>query len=625
MAIRCLRMRWICVTVAIVLVSLTLTAAPSAADDQLQPDPTASLTFVVALPHDSAALSRAARAASSPTSPSFRGYLTLRDAAATYGARPAAVARLNRAVTRLGLTATLDPTRLLARVTGPVATWERIMGQAVTFQPASGSSAQTDPLGPFDTYLFQRGGELLGVPQALAGLVTAIIPRYQEYVPSLDVAGIPAAKAPTSTSAGAGSVRTLDYPGKGSAALPTNTGAPLGPSCLTAEEQLANFTPSQVSQAYGLDDLQAGYGRSAGHRLAVISLGGGFLQSDVEAAAACFGHTAPRIDVRTGIGMPGPFVSAGAETTLDLQTVAWALQRARSVRLVQVPVLGAGLIDAFSLALTGWSTIPDTISTSFGLCETASPESAGSIVGSRDTLEDLFRFAAVVGTTTVFSAGDTGSSACQVSAAQAGDEGGAAAAASTVFYPASSPFVTAVGGTQLTLGPANVRLGESVWNDLQYTLPVPSTNLAGGGGPSQVFSAPWYQRPLTGSNMRTVPDVAAQAGVGPGLPLFFGGTLLSGVGGTSQAGPITAAGLALLSARLRASGRPPLGFANPWLYDAARRQPAVVFDVTDGDNQYPVAYAVDSVNIPACCQATPGYDAASGLGAPLFDRLSTAS
>ena len=187
----------------------------------------------------------------------------------------------------------------------------------------------------------------------------------------------------------------------------------------------------------------------------------------------------------------------------------------------------------------------------------------------------------------------------------------------TVSYPASSPYVTAVGGTQLNLGAGNARLGESVWNDLQFGL---TGNAVGTGGTSAIFNAPWYQRPRTPSDVRTVPDIAAQAGVGPAVAMYLGGRLQPN-GGTSQASPLVAAGFAMISALLRAEGKPPLGFVNPWLYQAGHRHSGAFYDVTVGDNQYPVEYALGAENIPACCQAQPGFDLASGLGAPLFDRL----
>lgn len=76
-------------------------------------------------------------------------------------------------------------------------------------------------------------------------------------------------------------------------------------------------------------------------------------------------------------------------------------------------------------------------------------------------------------------------------------------------------------------------------------------------------------------------------------------------------------------AREVAQGRPALGFVNPWLYHVAATHPLAMYDVTVGDNQYPVAYEVmgDAMNIAACCQATPGYDMASGLGVPQYNIL----
>jgi kumamolisin len=301
-------------------------------------------------------------------------------------------------------------------------------------------------------------------------------------------------------------------------------------------------------------------------------------------------------------------VSLSAETALDLQTVSWAGGSLRSVRLVQVANTTPALIEAYSLALTGWPTPPDALTLSYGECETQARGGNASVA----TIESLLAMAAVVGTSAFAASGDTGSSVCQVGG------GNPAQARPTVGYPASSPQVTAVGGTQLNLGPGNVRVGESVWNDLQYGA---DGNAVGTGGPSVLFDAPAYQRPISAAQVRSVPDIAAQAGVGPGTAIYFGGGRFGPIGGTSQASPLVATGFAMISADLRARGQAPLGFVNPWLYRLARTQPTAFYDITVGNNQYPVEYERGSLNIPACCQAFPGYDMASGIGAPLFDRL----
>jgi hypothetical protein len=69
----------------------------------------------------------------------------------------------------------------------------------------------------------------------------------------------------------------------------------------------------------------------------------------------------------------------------------------------------------------------------------------------------------------------------------------------------------------------------------------------------------------------------------------------------------------VLSARERASGRPPLGPVNGLLYSLAQTNPAALFDIVAGSNGY-------NPRVPGI-NATPGYDMASGLGVPRFDQL----
>lgn len=579
------------------------TAAPVA-------DPKENVTFLVGLPFRAKALEAAAMRASTPKRDGYRKYLDVETAAQAYGATNKSARMLAAKVRPAGLSVEIDGTRLFARVTGDVEAWQQVMGQSIVFKPASAGSAQVD-FAPFNLFAFSNLNPaeegLAGLPASLADVATWIIPEYFDYVPSLDVAGIPPApSAPPASRA----TRSLFYPGDTTQKPPTNGGSPLGTTCL-AETPLSatTYTPDQLSQVYGLNALQAGYGKAAGDRVAVLSLGGGFSQQDVDATAKCFGHSAPKVDVKTGVGIDQPIVSLSLETALDLQTVAWALRNAKTTRLVQVANNTPGFIDAYSMALTAWSTPPDVITNSFGTCELSSQNTVGSI----ETVEALLQFSAVVGTSLFVAAGDLGSSACQASGPELSTH-----AAPTVEYPGSSAFVTAAGGTQLTLGSANVRIGESVWNDLQYGS---TGNAVATGGPSAFFDAPWYQGSISGSGVRSVPDISALAAGTPGTVISFGGKPVGPLAGTSQASPLLAAGFAMISSRLRAQGQPPLGFINPWLYDTVRAHPLAVYDVTTGNNQYPVEYAPGSINIPACCQAQVGYDAASGLGSPNFIRL----
>jgi tripeptidyl-peptidase-1 len=129
---------------------------------------------------------------------------------------------------------------------------------------------------------------------------------------------------------------------------------------------------------------------------------------------------------------------------------------------------------------------------------------------------------------------------------------------------------------------------------------------AGGGGLSRREPRPWYQDGFVRPNHRAVPDVSALADIVPGWPVVINHTLQS-IGGTSGSTPFIAAAVALVAASQRTAGRPRIGLANGWFYQAAVRQPSAFFDVTAGSN--------DLAGV-GCCHARGGYDLASGLGVP---------
>ncbi|MDI1289483.1 MAG: S53 family peptidase, partial [bacterium] len=565
-------------TAALAFVALGGVPGPAMAADAPAPaDPNAVVTFLVGLPVREKALEAAAQEVSTPGTTGFRRYSTVKQVARKFGATAQAESALTAAAQRLGLTARIDATRLFARVSGTVASWQTALGEPAQFRAAEPGSAQDADAPPFNLYAFldSTGEQYAPLPAALKSTTTWFLPLFSQYVASLDVAGAVMSKQ----------TRELIYPGLGDAVPPTNGGTPLGQTCQTGELAARTFTPFQLSQAYGLAPLQNAIAKGVQPRIAVLSLGGGFAQSDVDAAAACFGHMAPVVDVKTGLGIDTPIVSLSGESALDLQTVSWAAQNLKSLRFIQVVNSTPSFIEAYALALTAWPTPPDAITNSWGTCELAPEAGAGSL----STVESLLQYAALVGTSSFVASGDRGSSACQTTGGDPSDP------RPTVQYPGSSPFITAVGGTQLNLGAENARIGESVWNDLQYGL---SGNAVGTGGPSAVFDAPWYQRPITGSDVRSVPDIAAQAGAGPGTTIYFGGQAVGPTGGTSQASPLIATGFAMMSSQMRAEGYAPLGFVNPWLYRTARFHDGSIYDVTVGSNQYPLVYAESSLNAP---------------------------
>ncbi len=243
---------------------------------------------------------------------------------------------------------------------------------------------------------------------------------------------------------------------------------------------------------------------------------------------------------------------------------------------------------------------PDVVSLSFGTCQ---PDWTDRQVA--DT-EAQLRALAEAGTWFFKAAGDAGPSDCSqhpvCDAANAGPAMG---------YPAASPWVTSVGGTQLLGSTSAHPDGQAtVWNlrDLQPNNP---NGCAAGAGGLSTFPTPAYQADLPGElllSSRGLPDISALAGLPGYLNLTSGGEWF-GNGGTSLASPLYAGAFASIRSKLAAQGLEPPRLLNEALY-ATAADPANYADAFDdvdvGNNRiYP---SVD------CCDAATGYDLASGLG-----------
>lgn len=175
------------------------------------------------------------------------------------------------------------------------------------------------------------------------------------------------------------------------------------------------------------------------------------------------------------------------------------------------------------------------------------------------------------------------------------------ASCDTPSYPATSQYVTAVGGTTLTQD-SSVPRGwtETVWgtaaNGKQGT----------GSGCSGYDAQPSWQAELTsGCANRDDNDISAVADPNTGVAVYDSYSLAGGwaeFGGTSVATPIIASTYAL--AGLPASGTYPASY----LYDNSHANPAQFNDVTSG---------ADGTCTPAVqCTAGPGWDGPTGLGTP---------
>lgn len=563
-----------------VLAALSLLASactPSSADSPVSlPVPKAGdVTFYLSLPTTSTAgLSQAAANVATPGSSDYRRFSSLDAAARQFGATDAQITAVADSVETLGLQFAADPTRLFGRVTGSTQQWQTALGTPLSEQAATKSS-------PFITY-----GLPARTPAALEPSGTSLLlPETQMYDPAAE--GRPAGGNGPAQSPGAAADATA---ATGAEPWPFNTGTPLSAGCSNPLlQQRRVYTPQQVQTAYGVDTLRAG--ASGTPVITVVDLGGGWLQNDLILAGQCFGYAPPQVTQTQGDGVATAIDNADGETSLDLQTAA-AVAPGAQVRLVQSTP--SAILDAFSRALGDPGGPPDVISLSYGGCAIAESRSAP---GYTSTIDAVLAMTALTGVSSFAAAGDFGSTTC-----------GSSVSGTSLSYPAVSPFVTAVGGTRLTLGTGNTRVTETVWNDSAF-----GAKAAGGGGLSHLQPRPAYQDGANAQNHRAVPDVSALADTVPGWPVVADASLQT-VGGTSGSTPFTAAATALVAGSERNAGRPRIGLANGWFYQAAA-QPSAFFDVTKGNN--------DVAGV-GCCQAGAGYDPASGLGVPNWAVLPAA-
>ena len=226
----------------------------------------------------------------------------------------------------------------------------------------------------------------------------------------------------------------------------------------------------------------------------------------------------------------------------------------------------------------------------------------------------------------------------------------------TADWPASSPFVTAVGGTSLAVGAANNYLFEtgwgtttSSWTGTAWSPAAPGSWLYGsGGGVSMLFAEPWYQQGVVqqsvfaaqGRTGRAVPDIAAVGDPNTGYIVgetqtFSDGTVRYDeyrLGGTSLSSPLMAGIMALADQK---AGHPH-GFANPLFYskagssafndivDPASTVAVVRTNFNNGeDASGGLSYRLRTFNQNLSLRTTPGYDDVTGLGTPTSSFLAT--
>ena len=413
------------------------------------------------------------------------------------------------------------------------------------------------------------------------------------------------------------------------------------------------LTPKDVQTMYGMTALTQNV-QGQGQGIAVA--GQSYVDTSSSSKIAQFQSSTSGGSLPTPVLVPGSGVeaiSAGdeGESELDVEYASGIAPQAQ-VFLVYVGAnTNYSVFDSIDFAIT--QNIAPVISVSYGACE--------SLLSATELDQEsaLFQQAAAQGQTLVAASGDSGATACADYPTSSGVTT-TQQQALAVAFPASSPYVTAVGGTEMAAGtfavgsssywsPSSATTGtllsyvpEVVWNEGSVARGI----IATGGGTSGHFPRPTWQTGLPGitsGQYRLVPDIALQSSIqAPGFLLCTSDRSLAGsqtscsngllgssgaytvAGGTSFATPIFAGMVALLNQVEQAAGQ---GNINPTLYTLASTPAtyaSVFHDIATGSSACVAGAASCAAPGESAFAATPGYDQATGLGSFDFGKLVTA-
>ena len=414
---------------------------------------------------------------------------------------------------------------------------------------------------------------------------------------------------------------------------PDGTALPADPSAFAP----CGYAGAQLQGTYGVSSAIAAGNDGSGVTVAVIdAYASPTAASDLATYSQLHGLAAPKLTEQVA---PGTYTRPQnpkqdpqgwyGEETLDLEAVH-TMAPGANILFVSAPNNYRDLDAALNKVVDSHQA--QIITNSYGYGGEALP--TGYIKPQLDAQVQ----AAATGISVFFSSGDSSD-----------ETGGVAGATPTPDWPASSPYVTAVGGTSLGVTQGNTRQFELGWateksnlDKATTTWSAPTYLYGAGGGTSRLFAQPSYQAGVVpasisqtygGAPMRAVPDVAALGDPTTGMKVGQTQTFPDGVkydeyriGGTSLASPLYAGIFALA---VQKHGE--YGLANPVLY-AAR---GASYDVTKTDlATYDGAVRSDYVNgVDASggyvytarwfdrdqnltIHVRPGYDDITGVGTP---------
>lgn len=343
----------------------------------------------------------------------------------------------------------------------------------------------------------------------------------------------------------------------------------LAPPLILPNNNPTVFYPNFLATIYNFPNT-TGKNQNVG----IIELGGGYTIQTINAYFDRHGVKRPTIisvSVDGATNNPSDTSGANGEVQLDIEVVGMISPDSKIV-VYFTPNTDKGFYDALMAAANDTANNPSVISISWGAAEVYWSNS------SMQQMNNALQYCISKGISVFAAAGDNGAS------------DGVNNGKVNVDFPASSPYITACGGTKLTVY-NNRRSTEVVWNETN------SDSGATGGGVSTVFPVPSYQSKYvryntdTGLPGRAVPDVSGDADPTTGYIVDVDGQEYV-IGGTSAVSPLYSA----LTARINELNGRRCGFWNNKIY----KHPQYFWDIKSGNND---GYS-----------AKKGYDPCTGLG-----------
>ena len=558
-----------------------------------------------------AALRAAVLAVSTPGSAVYRHFLTPAQYRAKYEPTAAAVASVSRWLRSAGLRVTaVEASHRYVSASGSVAAAERAFGAKLNVYRHAGK-------------LVRAPAADARIPSSVAGSVLGVTgldsaPSYARPLIGPPPAGFRNARPCSKTYGTIPATVQAD----GTTPLPKFQGK-------VRDYAVCGYTPQQFRGAYGVTSSGlTGKGQTIG---IVDAFAAGTILKDANTYATRHGDK-PFARGQFSQNMPRTFhlhpnqcqtpSDWSGEETLDVEAAHGLAPKAKVIYYGAQSCLNQDL--EFALARVDDQDKVTVVSNSYG--GPASSETSGDIAAE----EQVVLQGEMEGITFLFSSGDNG-------------DWQAIEGFKDTDYPASDPFVTAVGGTSTAIGPSNSLMWQTGWGTHKFTLspdgkswvPIAANPFlyGAGGGFSPLFARPAYQQGVVkGGSGRAYPDVGLDAD--PTTGMLVGETQIfpKGVkydeyriGGTSLASPLMAGLVA--DAAQHANAR--LGFLNIAIYKLAAAKAGAFNDVGSiaGANVRPdfangvdkfngILYSVRTFDQDSSLRTGPGWDDVTGVGQP---------